>query len=308
MEQIHKDIIGCYLYTITRHGYPPDASDSLQHMKEMKELGFRSIEMEGIRDLHLDGVYGMRHQIREKATSLGLTIPYFCVVLPGLSSPDRNERERNLKQFEKGCQLAASLGCVAVMDNSPLPPWKFPSGIPVARHYDEKVLAGATFPMRLKWKNYWNGIVETFRQACDIAAARNLKFNIHPCYGTLANTTDGFLLLAEAVKRDNLRFNMDTANQFFMKDNLFLSLLRLQDHVDYIHLSDSTTGKLEHLAIGKGQIRWERFLEMLNRISYRGVFGIDVGGAESAVPDLDGAYRSSAAWLTENWFRHLDEK
>jgi sugar phosphate isomerase/epimerase len=56
--------------------------------------------------------------------------------------------------------------------------------------------------------------------------------------------------------------------------------------------------------MGEGEIHWERFFETLERIDYKGMFGIDVGGAESDVPDLDAAYRSSAAWLTEKWFKH----
>ena len=40
-----------------------------------------------------------------------------------------------------------------------------------------------------------------------------------------------------AVQRDNLRFNLDTANQFVLKDNLALSLRRL-------------AGKLRHVGVG----------------------------------------------------------
>jgi sugar phosphate isomerase/epimerase len=223
-------------------------------------------------------------------------------VLPGLSSPEAKEREKNLERFRKGCQVARALGSKAVLDNAPLPPWQFPEGIPVARHYDEEVLAAATLPGWLHWGTYWDALVETFREVCDVAAHYQLTYHLHPCYGALVNSTDAYLLFAEAVKRDNLRFNLDTANQYFMKDNLFLSLLRLRDHIDYIHLSDNRGMKVEHLAIGDGTIHWERFFEILDRIGYRGMFGIDVGGAESDVPDLDQAYRDAAKWLTGQWF------
>ncbi len=303
MDSFHKDIVACYLYIITKHGYPPAAADSTKHLNELKDLGFQSIEMEGIREEHLDGVHSLRKRIRTKADTLGLNIPVFCIVLPGLSSPDLEERERNLRLFEKGCEVAESLGATAVTDNAPLPPWQFPGEIPVTRHYDEEVLANATIPGGLDWQRYWDGLVETYRNACDIAAAKQLSYQLHPCYGALVNSTDAYLLFAESVQRDNLRFNLDTANQFFMKDNLFLSLIRLKDHVDYIHLSDNRGVKMEHLAMGDGHIQWDRFFETLDRIDYRGLFGIDVGGAESDVADLDSAYRSSAMWLTEKWFK-----
>ena len=304
MEGIYKDIVACYLYIITRHGYPPVAGDSLKHLKELKKLGYRSIELEGIHQEHLEGVHALRMQIREEANDLGMNIPVFCVVLPGLSSLDSEERERNLLLFEKGCEVASFLGSKVVLDNAPLPPWQFPAGIPVTRHYDEEVLSTASIPGGLDWERYWDGLLDTFRNACDIAADKGLTYQLHPCYGALVNSTDAYLLFAEALKRDNLRFNLDTANQFFMKDNLFLSLIRLKDHVDYIHLSDNRGLKVEHLAIGKGKIHWERFFETLDRIDYKGLFGIDVGGAESDVPDLDEAYHSSARWLSDNWYKH----
>lgn len=302
MDTFHKDIVACYLYTISRHGYPPKAGDALQHLDEFSKLGFKSIELEGIREEHLDGMYAQGQQLRIRADELQLQVPVFCIVLPGLSSSDAGEREQNLGRFKKGCELASILGSKAVLDNAPLPPWKFPESIPVTRHYDEDVLASATIPGNLKWESYWQGLTETFREACDIAAQYQLTYQLHPCYGALVNSTDAYELFASAVKRDNLKFNLDTANQFFMKDNLFLSLLRLKDHIDYIHVSDNGGSKVEHLALGEGEIHWERFLETLDRIDYRGMFGIDVGGAESDVSDLDAAYRDAAALITEQWF------
>lgn len=303
MERFHEDIVACYLYTITRYGYPPRAEDALLHLKEYADLGFFSVELEGIREQHLDGMYAQQQQLRKAADELGLAVPVFCIVLPGLCAPEVEEREKNLERFARGCEVAQTLGAGAVLDNAPLPPWKFPESIPVTRHYDEEVLAAATIPKELKWDTYWEGLVETFRTACDIAGKYGLNFHLHPCYGALVNSTDAYLLFAEAVKRDNLKFNLDTANQYFMKDNLFLSLLRLKDHIEYIHLSDNGGKRVEHLAIGDGSIHWGSFFETLDRIGYRGRFGIDIGGDESEVGNLEGAYRSAADWLTKQWFQ-----
>jgi sugar phosphate isomerase/epimerase len=302
MERIHEDIVACYLYIITKHGYPPDDTAAFAHLDEFARLGFTGIELEGIREAHLDGIFLQRNSLASRVKELGLKVPVFCAVLPGLSSPDGKEREENLERLEKGCITASALGARALLDNAPLPPWKFPEGIPVTRHYDEEVLSAASLPVDLSWESYWDGLVETFREACDMAARHGLSYQVHPCYGALVNSTDAFLLFADAVKRDNLKFNLDTANQFFMKDQLFLSLIRLKDRIDYIHVSDNRGVRVEHLGIGDGRIDWERFLETLDRIGYSGSFGIDIGGDESDVPDLDGAYRSAAGWLTEYWF------
>ena len=122
---------------------------------------------------------------------------------------------------------------------------------------------------------------------------------MHPAVGVLSSTTDGFLYFYEAVKRDNLKFNLDTANQFVMKDNLALSISRLIDHVDYIHISDNRGKKVEHLPISDGNIRWDVFFETLDNLGYKGHFGIDIGGDESKVKDLDTAYNNAAKFITE---------
>jgi sugar phosphate isomerase/epimerase len=243
----------------------------------------------------------MKEQIKEKAEALNLNIPVFCIVLPGLSAPDPDEREQNLELFEKGCEIAAMLGARAVLDNAPLPPWQFPEGIPITRHYDEEIIASAILPSNLNWKAYWDGLTTTYRVACQLAAARKMEFHLHPCLGALVATTDAYLNFARAVKHDALKFNMDTANQFFLKDNLIISLQRLEGHISYIHISDNQGFRVEHLEPGKGNIPWEAFFEILDRIRYKGLLGIDIGGAESDVNDYDEAYRTTAGWLQENW-------
>ncbi len=303
-EEIHPDIVAGYLYIIGRYGYPPPAGDSILHLKEFAELGFRSIELEGIREKHLMEIWEMRHELRTGADDMNLEVPVFCIVLPGLSSADSREREENLVLFEKGCEIAEILGARAVLDNSPLPPWQFPAGIPVTRHYDEENLASATLPQDLHWKTYWDGLASTYREACDLAASRNLEYHLHPCLGALVPTTDAFLNFSGAVKRDNLKFNLDTANQYFLKDNLVLSIQRLEDSIAYIHISDNRGFRVEHLVPGQGNIPWESFFEMLDRVDYSGLFGIDIGGAESDVDDYNTAYRTAAAWLHKNWFKY----
>jgi len=296
-----KSIVCAYLYTISKYGYPPPAENTSKYLCEMKDLGFVSIELEGIREEHLLNMYEQRFQIKKQADELGLSIPIYCIVLPGLASADSGEREKNVALFEKGCETAAVFGARGVLDNAPLPPYRFPADIPVVRHYDEDVLLSAKFPPELDWKSYWNDLVDTYRTLCDIAAAGNLTYHLHPCLGVLAATTDAFLYFYDAVGKENLRFNLDTANQFVMKDNLALSLRRLADYIDYIHISDNRGVRVEHLPLGDGVIHWETFFETLAAVNYDGLIGLDIGGEESHVQEIEQAYRRSAEWLEQNW-------
>jgi len=290
-----------YLYVITRYGYPPPADDTLRHLDEMAALGFRSVELEGIHAQHLDEMHAQREAIAAHVERLELEVPYFCVVLPGLSSPDGAERERNLSLFEQGCEVAARLGSLGVLDNAPLPPYVFPGDVPVVRHYHEDVLMAATLPPHLDWTRYWQDLTATYRAACDVAARYGLTYQMHPAMGVLAATTDAYLLFHDAVGRDNLRFNLDTANLYVLKDNLALALRRLAGRIDYIHLSDNRGQHVEHLPPGEGAIRWDVFFETLDAIGFTGRFGLDIGGAETLLDDLDRAYTDAARWLLDRW-------
>lgn len=294
---INPRITACYLYPITKYGYPPKAENTIKYIDEFISLGFKSIELEGIREEHLLTVFDDRKKISGHLKYNNLEVPYYCTVLPGLSSPKEDERNKNLELFEKGCQTAAEFGSLGVLDNAPLPPYQFPDDIPIVRHYHESTIQAAKFPDDLNWNNYWKQLTSTYRDACDIAASYNLTYQMHPALGVLSSTTDGFLYFHDAVGRDNLRFNFDTANQYFLKDNLQLSLRRLSDYIDYIHISDNRGSQVEHLAIGEGVIRWNDFFETIDLIGFEGHFGIDIGGAESSVSDLDSAYQYASEFL-----------
>jgi sugar phosphate isomerase/epimerase len=298
---IDDRIVCAYLYTITKYGYPPPAVDTLSHIDEMVELGFQSIELEGIREEHLMQVYSMKDSISEKLKNKNLKVPYFCGVLPGLSSLETEERNRQLDLFEKGCEVAACLGSIGILDNAPLPPFQFPADIPVVRHYDSDVLNAAYWPKNVSWDLYWDQLIDTYRTACEIASRYSLKYVMHPAVGVLASSTDGYLRFHDAVNRDNLRFNVDTANQFLIKENLPLALRRLKGYFDYIHVSDNGGMRMEHLAIGKGKIRWDLFFETLEIIDFKGHVGIDIGGEESGVEDLDKAYKDAALFISDAW-------
>ncbi len=300
---IDRAIVCSFLYVITKYGYPPPPEKTTKYLAEMKALGFQSVELEGIRRAHLLAVYDRRAEIAARAEQLDLQVPYFCVVLPGLASAEPQERRENLALFRQGCEVAALLGARGVLDNAPLPPYVFPDDIPIVRHFDEEILQAGALPRELAWPAYWQELVATYRAACDIAAEFGLTYQLHPCLGVLAATTEGFLYFRDAVGRDNLRFTLDTANQFLLKDNLTLSLRRLAGAIDYIHLSDNRGTTTEHLPPEAGAINWDLFFETLDFIGFDGQIGLDVGGAESAVADLDLAYQQTAAWLAERWPR-----
>lgn len=297
MNLLSSRITCAYLYTITLHGYPPDIRQTVSYIREMAAMGFTSVELEGIGAADIEYLFNHRDEIGDALQQCNCRLPVLCLVLPELGANNPDKRSVSLEYFEMGCQVAHALGASGVLDNGPLLPFDYPVNAPIQRHYNEYYIKRLQLPVGFDWNEYQHELSQTFHKACDIAAAYQLKYHLHPCEGSLITTTDSFINFAREVNRPNLFFNMDTANQFFFKDQLPLSVLRLPEKISYIHLSDNNGSQVEHLAMGDGSIDWEGFFTALKAVNYQGDFCIDVGGAESGIVNIQEAYHRSASWL-----------
>jgi sugar phosphate isomerase/epimerase len=300
--------ISCaYLYIISRYGYPPPVEDTIDHIKEMAELGFSALELEAIGKENIKYLFENKEVVKDALTQYGCSVPVFCVVLPRLGADLAEwEQAECLELFEMGCQTARFFGAKGVLDNGPLLPLDYPSDMPVMRHYSGAQVSGLHLPTSLNWDTYWNKLTKTYRYACAIAAKYGLDYHLHPCEGCLTATTDSFLYFSQAVNAPNLMFNLDTSNQFLVRDNLSLSLIRLKDRISYIHISDNSGQKTEHLPPGKGQIDWDAFFSVLKEISYKGRIAIDVGGSETVIENIEKAYHESVSWLNKRIEYYLE--
>lgn len=302
----YSDQLTCaYLYPISKYGYPPDPKRTREYIEEMIQLGFASIELEGIGFENIAYLHRHRSAIAAAVQELQSSVPVYCVVLPQLGSANPAQQSQSLEFFEMGCETAKSLGAGGVLDNGPLIPLEYPANLPVMRHYTEEELNTPGLPAGFNWKVYEENLIDTYRKACTIAAKYELDYHLHPCEGSLITNTDSFLHFANAVDCDNLLFNLDTANQFYRKDNLALSVLRLAQKIKYIHISDNTGARVEHLVPGDGRIHWKHFFEALQQVGFSGQLAIDVGGDESGIKDIDEAYRRSATWLEKQVQQYL---
>lgn len=294
-----------YLYIISRYGYPPPVQDTVKHIGEMAALGFRHIELEGIGGENIGYLYQHRGRISDALKTYGCTVPILCLVLPQLGGTDAAARKAALALFEKGCATASALGAEGVLDNGPLLPLAYPADMPVMRHYNDTLLGHLVPPRALDWSVYWHDLTATYREACRIAASYGLAYHLHPCEGCLTGSTDAFVNFSEAVAAPNLYFNLDTANQHFLKENLSLSVLRLANRISYIHVSDNSGTQVAHQAPGDGNIYWDGFFSTLQQVGYQGRFAIDVGGDETPITDLEHAYQRSAYWLDQQINKYL---
>ncbi|MCD8165160.1 MAG: sugar phosphate isomerase/epimerase [Bacteroides sp.] len=204
-----------------------------------------------------------------------------------------------MELFRKGCETACYLDAKGVLGNGPLLPYLFPEDMEIHRHYTPEVLRYTHIPDGLVWGQWRDWVMNCMDEACDIASSFGLDYYLHPCIGALTDTTDAYLLLKRELGRTNLKFCLDTANQFFMRENLRTALRKLAGELDYIHLSDTGGECIEHQPPGKGRIAWDDFFATLKIIGFKGNIAVDVGGEESHITDLDNAFLHTAQLIEE---------
>ncbi|MCK4418725.1 sugar phosphate isomerase/epimerase, partial [Candidatus Aerophobetes bacterium] len=67
----------CWLYAISKYGYPPSLSDTYRVIQEMVDLGFKYIELEGIGERNLRELFQNRQRIKKLAQDIGIKIVNF---------------------------------------------------------------------------------------------------------------------------------------------------------------------------------------------------------------------------------------
>lgn len=290
----------CWLYAITKYGYPPSLPDTFNALSEMKAMGFDYVELEGVREDNLMEVYQRRADLKAHCDSLGVQVVNFCPVLPDIVALDEARRQRAKDLFKIGIEIALYFGCETIQTDSFIPPLKFVGDVP----YKEAIKFGKQFRVQIDpsfdWERLWQVLVDTFRFCAETAHQAGLKFCLEPRVGELISNTDAFLRLWDHVHHENFGMVLDTGHQNAQKEILPLSVEKLGKRIFYVHVSDNDGKTNEHLRLGEGTIDWESVFAALHKHNYQGSVAVDIGN----VPNIEEAYVQSRAFL-ENLLKRL---
>jgi sugar phosphate isomerase/epimerase len=283
----------CWLYAITKYGYPPSIPDTFRVLSEMKALGFEYVELEGVRRDNLMAVYEHRHELKEYCGGEGLRVINFCPVLPGSVSLNRREREESWDLFQRAVEIAVFFGCATIQGDSFTPPLRFRGDSP----YRESISFGKPFTVEVDpefdWSRQWEAMVESFSFMTREARKAGLRFCVEPRVGELLSNTDAILRMMDAVNDDNFGAVLDTAHLNAQKEILALSVEKLGSRVFYVHAADNDGRLNDHLAAGRGTVDWDGVFQALKKHHFSGYLAIDVG----MVQDLDAQYQESFEFL-----------
>lgn len=285
----------CYIYVISKYGYPPSLEDTHKAIREMADMGFRYIELEGVRERHLLEVRDNRESLKETCDKLGVRVVNFCPILPDLVSLDEHKRQKALELFGQSVELARYFGCESVQLDSFLPPLEFVGAVP----YREMINYGLQFRVKIdphfKWEELWSTLIDSVSRCNRMAKEAGLKLTMEPRVGEIISNTDALLRLMDAVDDSNFGATLDTAHQHAQKEILPLSVEKLGKKILYLHVADNDGKVNEHLALGRGTIDWEGLFLALKKHGFDGHIALDIG----RVPNLEEQILESKSYLEE---------
>ena len=270
-----------YLYTIFRYGYPHTVDDALRSLPEIRKLGFRFLEMEGLGRTHLVGLHRVRKQLAAIVDGCGLHIHNFCVVDPNLVSLNTARRSRAIDGFRMGAEVAVMLEAETLHLASYAPPVRYletrPYQLGAEDGYQFANQTRLRIPNRFDWNAVWAALVAGCQSCADIAAEYNKIVLMEPRVGEVICSVDSQLRLIEHVGRPNFKANFDTAHFSAQRENVPLALMKMRGHFGNIHIADNHPSNTDHLPIGDGAIDWQEFFRVLKLIGYDGYLGLDLG-------------------------------
>ena len=68
-----------YLYTIFKYGYPPKPADDFKALADIRSMGFRYLEMEGLGAEHTEGIWQKRAELKKALAENDIHVHNFCV-------------------------------------------------------------------------------------------------------------------------------------------------------------------------------------------------------------------------------------
>jgi sugar phosphate isomerase/epimerase len=283
----------CWLFAISKYGYPPSLPDTHRALEEMEALEFKNVELEGVGEENLRAVYDARHDLKKRCEDLGLTVVNFCPVLPDLVHPEKARRIHALDLFKVGVETASFFGCQTVQTISSIPPLAFVGDTP----YKDGVAYGQRYQVKVdpafRWDDVWGWLTDSMGACADEADRAGLTLCLEPRVGEIISNTDALLRLMEAVDSDNFGAVLDTGHLNAQKEILPLSVEKLGSRIHYVHASDNDGQTNQHLALGQGTVDWDGIFLALKKHEFAGYVAVDVGN----VPNLDAQYAASKSFL-----------
>ena len=286
-----------YLYTIFKYGYPPNAEDDFMALKELSELGFHYLEMEGLGREHSETISKRRDEFKKCLEDNGIHVHNFCCVDPDLVSLDDKKRKAAYERFKYTSELGVYFGTETLHLASYAPPVEYIGKAPYQLDEDYTFANGlrVKIPDGFEWEKVWQVLVESCRYTAEVAAQYKRTIIMEPRVAEIICSVDSMIRLINDVGMPNFKANFDTAHFSAQRENIPLALKKLEGKFANIHIADNNPIDTQHLPIGKGIIDWYEFFRLLKQMNYAGYLGLDLGTKDTICED----YKSSIELISD---------
>lgn len=272
--------IGCAaLYPITRYGFPYTFDDYLKALKEMREAGFKAVELEIDVSLNLKEYWARIDEVKRALSENQLALSGVVGVIQNAFSMNTKAADLDAKRFARLADFVAELGCPTAIICAYMPQ-------EIEKVQGSEVYRGSPplqvqLPEHFNWERFWENAVKRFANLCRISAARGLGLAIENRVGDFVSTSDGVLNLIREAGEPNSGALLDVAHANATKEPLELVIAKLGSRLMYVHLADNDGTSSLHLPAGQGNIDFMTVFRRLKAIGYDGYVNVDFGGVPS---------------------------
>lgn len=267
---------------ITLYGLPPRLEDVIRVMGEIREAGFRTMEMEIVAGEYEEYALNWEKVIR-RSRSLGLEVVSIMAVTYEMFSFDRGRREQSVADFEKICEMTAALGAGMVTNCFYLPPEM------VSRERKSIYRGGPAIaveiPEGFRWGDLRDLVKGQLIRMSEIASNHGLQFAMEMRAGDFISSVDGIVALFNDCAAENTGMVYDVAHAHAISEYLDLGIYKLGKYLKLVHLSDNDGTRPYHYQPGQGNIDFANIIDNLKKVGYDGYVVVDISGIENIMEE-----------------------
>ncbi len=258
-------------------------------------LGFDGIELiaNSKRDVDEYWTDATIDRIRKKLEQNRLVLPQFPMFQPvveGLTSRNRDERNKSLDYFEAGCRIGKKLGAPMVNIVAPWARELSSTNEYLPRYFLGTPKPGEKFHIEIA-PGYdpdalWESFVTTVGDCLQRAKAHGLRFSIENHTYTMIPVIDSFLRLHDQIKDPALGSNLDCGWAMNQREYPPVAIRKLNRRLMNLHVRDIDATMREYVPIGEGVMDFKAIAEAAKSVGFDGFFTLEQDGAGTEMRNI----------------------
>jgi len=127
--------------------------------------------------------------------------------------------------------------------------------------------------------------IQSLKELSDFCAEKNLNLAIENTLpGRIGDTIEEILYIVKKVNSSNVGVCLDTGH-INVHGEPVDALRKLREQLIHIHIADNLGENDDHFLPWEGNINWEKFINVLSKINYKGILMLEVVRNEKSVEE-----------------------